>query len=211
MSLGAFRLIRTLLLLASLALTPASAQAAPVPQTVSEDDAVERVERVHAGMIAIMKAELPFDARARQFHDLVGDTFDLAIMARVSLGAGWRGLETDRRNRLRDLLHQLTAATYADRFARYKGQTFRTQESRQHSGSQVIVRTMLERVGDDPVSLDYHVGPGGIYNIIANGVSDLSLRRTQYASVFRRDGIEVLLNRIEQQIEQLRSDHRAQP
>lgn len=203
-------MIRILLLLASLALAPALGQAAPATDTLSEADAVERVERVHASLIAIMKAELPFDARARRFHDLVGDSFDLSIMARVSLGAGWRGLDDDRRDRLRDLLHQLTAVTYADRFARYKGQTFTTLESSRQPQNQVVVRTQLQRLEGDPVSLDYHLGPGGIYNIIANGVSDLSLRRAQYASVFRRDGIDVLLSRIEEQIERLRGDDRTE-
>ena len=57
------------------------------------------------------------------------------------------------------------------------------------------------------MALDYllHETPDGlrVVNVIAEGVSDLSLKRAQFAAVIRDHGIEELLRRLEEQVAEL--------
>ncbi len=68
---------------------------------------------------------------------------------------------------------------------------------------------MLE-VNDDPadnVSLDYLLhetaGKWRVVNVIANGVSDLSLKRADYGAVVKAQGLESLVAKLEAQISDL--------
>lgn len=181
--------------------------AAWADDTVPEDDAVALVERFHDGLIAMMKDELDFAARAERLQEVVRDGFNLTTVSRVSIGAGWRQLEREERSQVRAAIHELIAVTYADRFTSFNEHAFETVGADSSRADRVVVRTRLRRIDGDPVLLVYHVDNGGIFNVIADGVSDLSLRRAQYSAVYRSHGFDALLGEIAQQIETLRRDH----
>ena len=75
----------------------------------------------------------------------------------------------------------------------------------------IVVRTVLE-VSDDPgenVTLDYLLrisfGKWRIINVVANGVSDLSLKRADYGSVIKTDGFRSLIDKLNDQITEFES------
>lgn len=62
----------------------------------------------------------------------------------------------------------------------------------------------------DTVSFDYVLRPNGgkwrIINIVADGVSDLALRSTQYAKLYEEKGFDGLLAWIQEQTRKARAD-----
>ncbi len=66
------------------------------------------------------------------------------------------------------------------------------------------VRTRLVRPGDEAVQLDYvlqeEAGRWRIVNVVANGVSDLSLKRADYGSIMKKQGFDVLVGKLEAQV-----------
>ena len=68
----------------------------------------------------------------------------------------------------------------------------------------IIVHTLFEIPDDEDVKFDYMMKKKGdtwrIINIIANGVSDLALKRSEYTDVLSRKGFDALIGLMEQKI-----------
>lgn len=125
--------------------------------------------------------------------------FDTSRIAAISLGRTWRTLPEDRRASFIELLTDLITATYADRFDNDSGQTFATDVVAPVKDG-FVVRTRLLRPGEEDVSLDYFLRDGKIFNVVADGVSDLSLRRADYNSIIKSEGFDALLEHMRDKI-----------
>ena len=170
---------------------------------------VAPVETLHRTLIEVMKGT-PRSAsasRARSLAPVVREVFDFALLARVALGSHWSRLDSAQRARMADVFERYTVASYAARFEGYSGERFETTGTRALKRGRVLVRTLLHPVDDEPVRLDYVIRPaqGGwrIINVVANGVSELALRRAEYDSIMVADGFDVLIDQIESRAAEL--------
>ncbi|NBP94921.1 MAG: hypothetical protein EBU28_05940 [Gammaproteobacteria bacterium] len=130
----------------------------------------------------------------------IADAFNVERIASVSLGRTWKGLSEAERTEFTELLAALIVATYADRFDQYTGQRFVTDRV-EAVRTGFVVYTTLERPGNSSVSLNYFLG---IFNVVADGVSDLSLRRADYNSIVKKEGYASLLAHLRNKIKQAR-------
>ena len=175
---------------------------APVWAEAAVDEAAAAsVERFHGLLIEAMQTG-GFDERAALLRPAVAEFFDLGAVARISVGPSWRGLDETRRAAFAALMHRLIAATYADRFDGYSGQSFTHVETLSASTGPVV-KTVLNRTSGEPVNLDYYFRGGKAFNVVADGVSDLSLRRADYAGIIREEGFDGLVAHIEANIAEL--------
>jgi phospholipid transport system substrate-binding protein len=99
-------------------------------------------------------------------------------------------------------------ANYAGRFNRYSGQTFETLGNEPAAHGTAIVRTRLRNPTGEDVDLTYRLHPAAagwrIVDIYLKGtVSELALRRSEYAAVLQRDGFDSLLRIVEERITEL--------
>lgn len=180
----------------------------------SEEPATAPVETLHGALIETMKAggaRRDAASRARSLEPVVHRVFDLERLARVALGPHWNTLDSGQRARMVDVVSRYTAASYAARFDGYSGERFETTGTRPLRRGRVLVRTLLHPPGGEPVRLDYVVQPRGgwrIVNVVANGVSELALRRAEYDAVMAAEGFDELVGRLERQIADLMADSR---
>ncbi len=77
---------------------------------------------------------------------------------------------------------------------------------------QVLVRSQLIQADGKAVNFDYVMRQGAshhwkIINILADGVSDLALKRAEYSAIIQRDGFSALLSLLEQKIIQAEQHH----
>lgn len=174
--------------------------------SASEGAAV--VNRLHDSLLSVMKeAEvLGYEGRYRRLDPVVRSTYDLPYVARLTLGKHWRTLTEQDRAMFVAAFSRLSISTYARQFNGYSGEQFRTvsEESFQRGG--LLVETVLVKSNGNRVHLNYLLrGTNGrwrVVNVIAEGVSDLALKRSQYTSVIRREGFPELLRRIEAKIDE---------
>lgn len=187
------------------------AAAAPMALHALEDGAATRTVRsLHDALARSMSdgAVLGFEGRLALIEPVLDEVFDFETIARVALGDAYAQLEPSQQARFRTLLERQSAVTYADNFkSAQDSPRFVTLSEQPARGGRVLVRTQLERDGAAPVSLDYVVHDTAhgarVINVLAEGVSDLSLKRAQYAAVIRSDGVDGLLDRIETQVTEL--------
>ena len=164
------------------------------------------INAFHEKLTGVMQAseDLGFGGRSKQLDPAINEHFDLSFIARVVTGRFWKSLDDIQRAQMVDTFTALTVATYASRFDGYSGETFKIAESRPLKKERLLIRSELIKADGEVVQLDYvlHLRNDSwqIINVIANGVSDLSIKRADYANVISASGFDGLIGRLNQQI-----------
>jgi len=202
------RMMNGLAAVPAAALLLAVSVAAPATGNAPAAEPAGVVERLHAVLLQSMQQadDLGFQGRFRLVEPIVDGAFDFPTIARVVVGRHWKELDDEQRRRFLELFAELSKATYAARFDGFDGEQFRTVAVEPGRDGYRMVRTELDRGRGEPVQLAYLVRNTAdgwqIVNVIADGVSDLSLKRADYAAVIREQGFDALLTRLQEQIAQ---------
>ena len=183
----------------ALGVTPASA--------LDSSPCIEVVEKLHAAALEVMKqAEtLGYAGRAERLAPVLDESMDLRFMAEKSVGRYWREASEQMQERLLKTFRRYIIATYAGRFDGYSGQHFETLGEEPALRDTRLVRTRITTPNEDSIALDYRLwqtnGSWKIVDVYLNGtVSELGLRRSEYTTVIKRDGLEALLTALEEKI-----------
>ncbi len=162
------------------------------------------VGELQAGLLDLMKRadEIGFEGRYNELGELLASTVDVDFMAQKAVGSHWRKLDEQEQARWLEAFRRMTRATYADRFEGYSGQHFETVGQEVAAHQTTLVRTTLVIPDDDDVELNYRLretqAGWRIIDVYLNGtVSELALRRSEYAAVLKRDGFEKLITTVE--------------
>ncbi len=181
---------------AGLTWVAADAQSGPDAAAGAPDDSVgvsatAVVEQLHAGLVDAARDGGSFAARYQSLLPLVRDTHDLVFIASMTIRRQWRDLDADKKAAFVAAFEPLSVATYASRFANGTADTFRLDGAGEVSDGRVEVDAAIVRAGEPDIPLQYvlQLGDGmRIVNILADGVSDLALKRAEYQRVFRDGG-----------------------
>jgi phospholipid transport system substrate-binding protein len=198
----------TRLLLVLVLVLLASVQAAPGRADEMEAGtaaARASVERLYAALLEVMQRgdRLAYQERYAQLDPVIRRAYDLPFMSAKTLGRYWKELSDQERERWVSTFTRLIVSTYTDRFDEYSGQQFEVMSVEPSRHETLMVRTRILLVDEDPIELDYRLrkveGSWRIIDVFMNGtVSELALRRSEYSSVFKRDGFEPLLSSLEE-------------
>jgi phospholipid transport system substrate-binding protein len=146
--------------------------------------------------------------RYRALEPAIVRTHDLPYIAEFALRRQWPMLTDAERQRFVAAFQRLSVMTYAARFGNVAPDTFRPLEAGMpDANGRVQVKTAIKREGQGDVSFEYLLQQDGddwkIINIVADGVSDLALKRAEYQRLFASGGIEGLIAELEQQTARL--------
>jgi len=148
-----------------------------------------------------------FAERFEQLAPVVEASYDFKYISRFILRRSWRDLEPAQQEKFISAFQRLSVANYASRFAELKEESLVITEVAAGSGERVQVDARLQSEEID-VLLSYTLaGDEGenwaIVNLIADGVSDLALRRAEYSRVLKEKGFDGLLTHIDKQVDSL--------
>ncbi len=174
----------------------------------TENETPEQViQELQAALIQAMQkgAELGYQGRFNLLSPVIQRSHDLPAIIRTVLGAHWNKLTEEQHQAITETFSKLSIATYAERFNQYDQERFEFIEKRALPKEQVLVRSQLIQADGKAVNFDYVMRQGAsqnwrIINILADGVSDLALKRTEYGAIIQRDGFAALLSQLEQKI-----------
>ncbi|MGQ0658017.1 MAG: ABC transporter substrate-binding protein [Chromatiales bacterium] len=186
-----------------LALSGSSLTAGAAGQT----DAGKTVDKLHEALLDVMKrsAELGYTGRYQTLDPVISQSFDFPGIARVVVGRHWSELSPEEQNTFVETFSRLSIATYASRFDNFSGESFHHVLEENQSGNNVIVKTELLKPDGSAVKLDYVLRQSKdnrwrILNVIADGISDLSLKRADYTSIIKNEGYAALIAKLNDRI-----------
>jgi len=170
--------------------------------------AVMVINTFHAALLSTMKRakSLGYKGRYTQLEPVIRESYDFHGVVRITAGKYWRDLNRMQRTQFVHTFSRLVIATYAHRFDGYSGESFQTVSTRATRHGRMVVRTVLIKRDHTRVHLDYLLhqrkGQWRIINVVAQGVSDLALKRIEYTRVLRSRGFDHLMARLEEKIAQ---------
>ena len=170
--------------------------------------AVEVVEKLHTTLLAVMKdgVKIGYQGRFDHLAPVIKSSFDMPFISRTALGKYWETLNNEQRSRFVEAFTRMSIATYAANFDSYSGERFKTVGEKEVSGGRILIQSQLTKSDGGRVQLDYLLHRTGsqwrIVNIIAEGVSDLALKRADYSAFLKNNGFEALLKRINEKTSQ---------
>jgi phospholipid transport system substrate-binding protein len=165
------------------------------------------VERFQDSLIAVMKdgKKLGYAGRYEKLATPVSNSHELAKIARIVVGKEWEKLAAEQQQKLVDAFTRLSIASYAHNFKDYSGESFVFDSEEETTRGGIVVHTHFVIPNDKPVKFDYMLKEIGnswsIINIIANGVSDLALKRSEYTTILQREGFDTLIAKINEKID----------
>jgi len=159
----------------------------------------DTVQGLYDALLNTMKngRTLGRSGRFTQLAPVIRRSFDVASMARLSVGASWAGLSEPQRQQVTESFGRYISAIYADRFDSYDGQKLEVT-SEQPAPSGVMVKSQIIKANGEPVKVDYMMRRNGenwlIGDIYLDGaISEVATRRSEFATILRNDGVDGLI------------------
>ena len=179
----------------------------PLP-LVSAQPAIDVVENLHKTLLLAMTEgkEIGYQGRYDRLAPVITAGFDMPFIAKIVLGRFWETFDNEQRSTFVETFSRLSIATYAANFDTYSGERFKVISEKEASGGRILVQTQLIKSDGGQVQLDYLLHRVGsqwrIINVVADGVSDLALKRADYTSFLKSNGLDPLLIKLNEKIAQ---------
>jgi phospholipid transport system substrate-binding protein len=173
----------------------------------AEETAKQVVEGFQNELIAVMKQgkELGFKGRYDKLSGAIEKSHDLNKISRMVLGKEWAKLSEKQQQKFVDVFTQLSIASYAYHFKEFSGESFKFDSEEETTRGGAVIHTYLLIPGDKDVKFDYMLKKQGdswrIINIIAKGVSDLAVKRSEYTSILEKENFDALISKINEKID----------
>ena len=182
----------TLAAVLGLAMVPYPAHAAPA-------SGGDTVQSLYDALLSTMKngRTLGQSGRFKQLEPVIRRTFDIPLMARLSVGSSWATLTEAQRQQVTESLGRYISAIYADRFDSYAGQKLQVT-GEQLAAAGVMVRSQIVKTNGELVTVNYMMHRNGnswlISDIYLDGaISEVATRHSEFAAILKSQGIDGLI------------------
>src|SRR5215469_7617405 len=159
----------------------------------------DTVQGLYDALLNTMKngRTLGQSGRFAQLAPVIRRSFDIALMARLSIGPTWGGLSEAQRQEASESVGRYMSAIYADRFDSYDGQKLEVT-GEQAAPSGVMVKSRIIKANGEPVMVDYMMRRNGESWLISDiyldsAISEVATRRSEFAAILKKDGIDGLI------------------
>ena len=167
------------------------------------------VQGLYDALLSTMRSgkALGQSGRFTQLEPVIRRSFDIAAMARLSVGPTWASITEAQRQQLSESFGRYMSAIYADRFDSYGGQKLEVT-GEQPAPSGVIVKSQIIKANGEPVKVDYVMRLSGdnwlISDIYLDGaISEVATRRSEFAAILKTEGIDGLISALDRKAEVL--------
>ena len=179
-------------------------------QTVIADDksAAEEILRskLEAVISVLQKKELELEAKKKEIIEIVTPIFDFSLMAKLTLGRKyWPGLAKEKKERFEELFIKRLKESYLEKLTRYN---YTDEKIDYNAPVQVkkkihIPTDLISK--DNKISMLYKLYKSKhnwkIYDIEIEGVSLITIYRSQFNQVLSSGTIDDLLEKLEEPVD----------
>lgn len=169
-------------------------------------EATKAVALLQNSLIKIMEEgqALGYQGRSQIIAPIIEKTHDIPYIAKLALGRHWKNLNEKQRSTFTKIFRTLSISTYASRFSNFSGEAFSFISEQSSRGHRKIISSDFMKSDGEKIRFIYMLHEVGnqwkILNITVNGVSDLALKRTEYAGILKKEDFLFLLDKLKAQI-----------
>lgn len=168
------------------------------------------VDRFHAVLLDVMKAAktLGHQGRAERLKPAIEQAFHLRVMIQIATGGAWRQASEAQKSALTAAFSALSTATYAANFDGHSGEKFETVGTRPGPQDTTLVDTKIVKASGTPVEITYVAKKAGsgwkiVDVVVDKGISELAVKRSEYAAVLKSSGVDGLVAVLKRKAEEL--------
>lgn len=165
----------------------------------ASDPAAIQIEKLHTALLKSMQAgsHVTLEDRYRDLQPVIEEVFDLPLIARLSIGPPWAQFSPEQQQVSIAAFKRITIASYAGNFREFDGEKFAIEDIVASRGVYKVVQAHIISPHDTPTSLTYQMHEaGGVWKIVDvyyDGVSELTMRRSDFAAALGAGGAPVLI------------------
>lgn len=170
------------------------------------------VARFQEAILGVMKDAdaLGVSGRFDRLAPRVEETFYPPLMVQMAVGPEWRKADETQQRRLIHAFTRMSISTLATFLSGYDGEVFEQVGEKPGPQDTTLVETRLVRRNGETVEITYVARPIRdqwrlIDVVVAGGVSELNVRRSEYRRILREKGIEGLIEALNIKADQLLS------
>ncbi len=170
-------------------------------------DAKGLIDSFDSALLDVMKHadKLGYKGRYEKLAPVITQTYDLPLMARISVGPQWASLTPDQQAKITEAFSSLSIATFASRFDGFGGESFQITGESPTTGGDDVVDTKMIRPKDDPVDLNYRLRKSGddwkVIDVFLSGtISQLANYRSEFSATLRNKGADGLVQLINDKV-----------
>ncbi|WP_414041140.1 HpnM family protein [Acidithiobacillus sp. M4-SHS-6] len=164
------------------------------------------IDALDAALLKAMQGgrKIGYHGRYAIVSPVIRNVYDFTRIASLTLGNYWSSLSPAQQKTFVEVLADYTVATYAARFDNYEGERFAIVSSQTlQPGTEGVFSTLTMHNGKVhrfDYLLQQQDGQWRIVNVVADGVSDLSLKRAEYTETMKNKGFSALVAHLKAQI-----------
>ncbi len=183
---------------------------AAVPAGAAEVEPRVLVERFQGNLLAVMKEAETLGVKGRydRLVSSIEETFYLPLMIRIASGPYWKGANQTQRSRLISAFRRMSVSRVATLFDGYAGETFEAIGEKPGPQNTLLVKTRIVIPDKPSVNLTYVAKAIKerwrlIDVIVDDGISELSVRRSEYRRVLQKEGVDGLIATLNKKADEL--------
>ncbi|MFQ5619254.1 MAG: ABC transporter substrate-binding protein [Rhodospirillales bacterium] len=183
---------------------------AAVPAGAADVEPRVLVEQFQGNLLAVMKEAdtLGVKGRYERLLSPIENTFYLPLMIRIAAGPYWKEANQTQRSRLVSAFRRMSVSRVATLFDAYGGETFEAIGEKPGPQHTLLVKTRIVIPDKPSVNLTYVAKTIKekwrlIDIIVDDGISELSVRRSEYRRVLQKKGVDGLIATLNKKADEL--------
>ena len=184
---------------------------------ISGDSPQAIVAQFQDALVEVMKEAKTLGVRGRfeRLNPIVDHAFHIPLMAQIATAAAWAETSDDRRRDMVNAFRRMNISTLATLFDGYSGETFKIVGERDGPQNTRIVETVLTKSDKSTNEIAYVARQFSssrwylIDVVVDRGISEISVRRSEYARILKDQGIDGLIKTLNDKADELLSTPRA--
>ena len=145
--------------------------------------------------------------REAVYRNLLADGFDMAFIARVSLGKHWRKISKAERQAYVGVFSEFILKSYAPALGGFDPANFHVNDAIERGKRDILVQTNIVQPSRSPISAGWRIrnveGKLQIIDIIIEGVSMALNQRREFQGVVAKSGMSGLMEMLRARTERL--------
>lgn len=171
-----------------------------LPKDSIKDEMTKKIDNV---LDILQKKELDFDEKGKEIINIMDDTFDFELMAKIALGKdSWSNISLEKQDEFKKVFEEKLKKSYVEKLELYNDQKVKIISLEPHNKNRLQLKTeLLGKEGNYEVNYNFYEKNSDwlIYDVDLVGVSIIQTYRQQFSGLLKEKSFDEMLEQFKNQ------------